>query len=111
MDERSINFLFIGQEDSYAYLKNLLTEVQSLDLCSVEIGITYTNQKDKIDIWKISEARMKVFTKKAVQFPMYSNISVQCTFFEGHFPSDPLSQFEFSGSGSNMMEDKQILCV
>ena len=38
-----------------------LTEVQVLK-CSVEIGITITNQKDKTDIWEISEVRTKVFT-------------------------------------------------
>ena len=28
----------------------ILTEVQVLNLCSVEMGSTYTNQKDKTDI-------------------------------------------------------------
>ena len=45
-----------------------LTEVQVLNLCSVEIGITYTNQNDKIDIWEISEVRIKDFTRKLTSF-------------------------------------------
>ena len=39
---------------------------------------------------------------------MDSSISVQFSFFEDHLPRDFLSQFEFSGSDSNLMEDKQI---
>ena len=39
---------------------------------------------------------------------MDSSISVQCSFFEDQLPRDFLSQFEFSGSDSNMMENKQI---
>ena len=39
---------------------------------------------------------------------MDSSISVQRSFFEDHLPSDFLSQFKFSGSDSNMMEDKQM---
>ena len=33
---------------------------------------------------------------------------MQCSFFEDQLPRDFLSQFEFSGSDSNMMENKQI---
>ena len=46
----------------------ILTEVQVLNLCSAEMGITKTNQKDNIDIWEISEVRIKVFTKKPTSF-------------------------------------------
>ena len=44
-----------------------LTEVQVLK-CLVEIDIRNTNQKDKTDIWEISELRIKVFTKKLTSF-------------------------------------------
>ena len=39
---------------------------------------------------------------------MDSSISVQFSLFEDHLPRDFLSQFEFSGSDPNMMEDKHI---
>ena len=39
---------------------------------------------------------------------MDRSISVQLSFFENHLPRDFLSQFEFSGSDSNMIEDKHI---
>ena len=43
---------------------------------------------------------------------MDSSISVQCSFFEDHLPRDFSRQFEFSGSDSNMIEDKQIfICI
>ena len=42
---------------------------------------------------------------------MDSSISVQCSFFEDHLPRDFLSQFEFNGSDSNMMEDKQMFIL
>ena len=45
-----------------------LTGVQVLNLCSIEIVITYTNEKDKIDILEISELRIKVFTKELSSF-------------------------------------------
>ena len=51
-----------------------LTEIQVLK-CSVEIGITYTNQKNKTDIWETSEVRIKVDL-------MDSNIFVQCSFLK-----------------------------
>ena len=44
-----------------------LTEIQVLK-CSVEIGITYINQKDKTDIWEISKVRIEVFTRKLTSF-------------------------------------------
>ena len=84
-DKQTSDFLFKGQEDSYAYFKNSLTEIEVLK-CSVEIGITYINQKasqiDKTNIMEIS-------------------ISVQCSFFEDHLPRDFLSQFKLSESDSN----------
>ena len=39
---------------------------------------------------------------------MDSSASVQCSFFEDHLLRDFLSQFKFSGSDSNMTEDKQM---
>ena len=39
---------------------------------------------------------------------MDSSISVQCSFLEDHLPRDFPSQFEFSRSDLDIMEDKQI---
>ena len=68
--------------------------VQVLNLCSVEIGSTYTNQKARGNF----RSQDKGFYQKADQFLMKSSISVQCSFFEDHLPRDFPSQCEFSGS-------------
>ena len=39
---------------------------------------------------------------------MDSSIAMKCISFEDPLPRDFLSQFEFSGSDSNMMENKEI---
>ena len=53
-------------------------------------------------------SQYKGFYRKADQFLMDSSIFVECSFLEDHLPRDFLNQFEFSGSDSDMMEDKQI---
>ena len=52
------------------------------------------------------------FYEKADQFLMDSSIFVQSSFSEDHLLRDSASQFEFSGSELNMMDDKHIfICL
>ena len=83
-----------------------LAEVQVLK-CLVEI-LHILTRRIRLTSWKSKNSgqRFSPESYTCKQFLMDSSISMQCIFFEDPLPTDFLSQFEFSGSDSNMMENK-----